>query len=141
MIGSYRPGVLATRGNDSGRDLNRQFPVQGLDRLRQRAARGARGQRGVMEKLFSQGDWYLGTDNHGQGPDTYGAAGLQIVGQFDFQKSETLARFADGITESMTDYDVLSDLEDAAGQRPARTWAPTTGARSTTCSATPRRAR
>ena len=76
----------------------------------------------VIDALFKTGKpdgWYLGTDNHGQGPDTYGAAGLQIVGQFDFQKSETLARFADGITESMKAYDVLRDLEDlraATGQ-------------------------
>ena len=34
----------------------------------------------------------LGTDNHGQLNDTYLAAGLQIVGQFDYQKSEELAR-------------------------------------------------
>ena len=29
VINSYRPGVMATRGNDSGRDLNRQLPVKG----------------------------------------------------------------------------------------------------------------
>ena len=111
VIGSYRPGVLATRGNDSGRDLNRQFPVKGWIDFDNAPLAEPEGNR-VMEKLFSQDDWYLGTDNHGQGPDTYGAAGLQIVGQFDFQKSETLARFADGITDSMKDYNVLSDLED-----------------------------
>ncbi len=63
--------------------------------------------------------WFLGTDNHGQGPDTYAAAGLQIVGQFDYQKSEALARFADGITEAMADYPVqgaLEALNDATGQ-------------------------
>ena len=111
VIGSYRPGVLATRGNDSGRDLNRQFPVKGWIDFDNAPLAEPEGN-AVMEKLFSQDDWYLGTDNHGQGPDTYGAAGLQIVGQFDFQKSETLARFADGITESMKDYNVLSDLEE-----------------------------
>ena len=103
--------MLATRGNDSGRDLNRQFPVKGWIDFDNAPLAEPEGN-AVMDKLFSQDDWYLGTDNHGQGPDTYGAAGLQIVGQFDFQKSETLARFADGITESMKTYDVLSDLED-----------------------------
>ena len=111
VIGSYQPGVLATRGNDSGRDLNRQFPVKGWIDFDNAPLAEPEGNV-VMEKLFSQDDWYLGTDNHGQGPDTYGAAGLQIVGQFDFQKSETLARFADGITESMKAYNVLSDLEE-----------------------------
>jgi hypothetical protein len=66
----------------------------------------------VIAALFNDtpGEWYLGTDNHGQGPDTYAAAGLQIVGQFDYQKSETLARFADGITDAMAEYGVLRDL-------------------------------
>jgi hypothetical protein len=111
VIGSYRPGVMATRGNDSGRDLNRQFPVKGWIDFDNAPLAEPEGN-AVIEKLFSQGDWYLGTDNHGQGPDSYAAAGLQIVGQFDYQKSETLARFADGITESMKSYGVLGDLED-----------------------------
>ena len=111
VIGSYRPGVMATRGNDNGRDLNRQFPVRGWIDFDNAPLAEPEGNV-VMEKLFSQDDWYLGTDNHGQGPDSYGAAGLQIVGQFDYQKSETLARFADGITESMATYNVLRDLED-----------------------------
>ena len=111
VIGSYQPGVLATRGNDSGRDLNRQMPVKGWIDFDNAPLAEPEGNV-VMEKLFSQDDWYLGTDNHGQGPDSYAAAGLQIVGQFDYQKSETLARFADGITESMKSYGVLNDLED-----------------------------
>jgi hypothetical protein len=111
VIGSYQPGVLATRGNDSGRDLNRQFPVKGWIDFDNAPLAEPEGNV-VLDQLFSQDDWYLGTDNHGQGPDSYAAAGLQIVGQFDFQKSETLARFADGITESMKTYGVLSDLED-----------------------------
>ncbi|MGH2837309.1 MAG: M14 family zinc carboxypeptidase, partial [Thermoleophilaceae bacterium] len=111
VIGSYEPGVLATRGNDNGRDLNRQFPVKGWIDFDNEPLAEPEGN-AVMEALFSQDDWYLGTDNHGQGPDSYAAAGLQIVGQFDYQKSETLARFADGITESMKSYGVLGDLED-----------------------------
>jgi hypothetical protein len=111
VIGSYQPGLMATRGNDSGRDLNRQFPVKGWIDFNNAPLAEPEGNV-FMEKLFSKGGWYLGTDNHGQGPDTYGAAGLQIVGQFDYQKSETLARFADGITESMAQYGVLGDLED-----------------------------
>ncbi len=111
VIASYEPGVMATRGNDNGRDLNRQFPVKGWIDFDNEPLAEPEGNV-VMEKLFSQDDWYLGTDNHGQGPDSYAAAGLQIVGQFDYQKSETLARFADGITESMKEYDVLGDLED-----------------------------
>jgi hypothetical protein len=109
VIGSYQPGVMATRGNDSGRDLNRQFPVKGWIDFDNAPLAEPEGNV-VMEKLFSQDDWYLGTDNHGQGPDSYAAAGLQIVGQFNYQKSETLARFADGITESMAAYGVLEDL-------------------------------
>jgi hypothetical protein len=111
VVGSYQPGVMATRGNDSGRDLNRQFPVKGWIDFDNAPLAEPEGNV-VMEKLFSQDDWYLGTDNHGQGPDSYAAAGLQIVGQFDYQKSETLARFADGITESMAAYGVLGDLAD-----------------------------
>ena len=111
VIASYEPGVMATRGNDNGRDLNRQFPVKGWIDFDNEPLAEPEGNV-VMEKLFSQDDWYLGTDNHGQGPDSYAAAGLQIVGEFDYQKSETLARFADGITESMKEYDVLGDLED-----------------------------
>ena len=111
VINSYRPGVMATRGNDSGRDLNRQLPVKGWIDFDNAPLAEPEGN-AALENLFSQDDWYLGTDNHGQGPDSYAAAGLQIVGQFDFQKSETLARFADGITESMNAYGVLGDLED-----------------------------
>jgi hypothetical protein len=110
IAGSEGAGFMATRGNDSGRDLNRQFPVKGWIDTANATLAEPEGN-AVIDALFKHGGWYLGTDNHGQGPDTYAAAGLQIVGQFDFQKSETLARFADGITESMKEYGVLSDLE------------------------------
>jgi hypothetical protein len=118
ITGSEGAGPMATRGNASGTDLNRQFPVTGWISTPNRTLAEPEGN-AVIDALFKQGGWYLGTDNHGQGPDTYAAAGLQIVGQFDFQKSETLARFADGITESMKDYGVLRDLEtlrDVTGQ-------------------------
>lgn len=113
VAGTEGAGIMATRGNDSGRDLNRQFPVRGWIDTANATLAEPEGNV-VIESLFrNEGakDWYLGTDNHGQGPDSYAAAGLQIVGQFDFQKSETLARFADGITESMKAYGVLRDLE------------------------------
>jgi hypothetical protein len=106
-IGSPGASVAATRGNGNGTDLNRQFPVTGYIA---NATLSEPESVAVDEGLLQEGGWFLGTDNHGQGPDTYAAAGLQIVGQFDFQKSETLARFADGITESMAEYDGLSSL-------------------------------
>lgn len=111
-------GVLAARGNDNGRDLNRQFPVTGYIYEPNGTLQEAESQ-AVMAKLFDKKGWYLGTDNHGQGPDTYGAAGLQIVGQFDFQKSETLARYADAISDAFAENNVLSSLEtlnNATGQ-------------------------
>ena len=117
ITGETGPGVMATRGNGNGTDLNRGFPVVGwignCPLCEPEAV-------AIDETILGDGgDWYLGTDNHGQGPDTYAAAGLQIVGQFDYQKSETLARFADGITESMAEYDVLdslADLNESTGQ-------------------------
>ena len=120
IMGSEGAGFMATRGNDNGRDLNRQFPVRGWIDTANKTLAEPEGN-AVIEKLIGDqpGGWYLGTDNHGQGPDTYAAAGLQIVGQFDYQKSETLARFADGITPAMAEYGVLSELEalrEATGQ-------------------------
>jgi hypothetical protein len=110
VVGTEGAGLSWTRGNDTGRDLNRNFPVQGwID-----AANGTLQEtesQGITKRLLSQKGWYLGTDNHGQLNDTYAAAGLQIVGQFDYQKSETLARFADGITTSMAQYPVLQQLQ------------------------------
>ncbi|HEX8003890.1 MAG TPA: M14 family zinc carboxypeptidase [Mycobacteriales bacterium] len=111
-------GYEATRGNDNGRDLNRQFPVTGYIYEPNKTLAEPESQ-AVLKELLSDKGWYLGTDNHGQGPDTYGAAGLQIVGQFDFQKSETLARYADAISDAFAENDVLSSLEtlnDATGQ-------------------------
>ena len=102
--------TTASRGNDNGRDLNRQFPVKGwIDANNKTLAEPE--SKALMSKLLGKGGWYLGTDNHGQGADTYGAAGLQIVGQFDFQKSETLARYADAISAAFADVDVLSTLQ------------------------------
>ena len=111
-------GYQATRGNDNGRDLNRQFPVKGYIYEPNKTLAEPESQ-AVITELLSDKGWYLGTDNHGQGPDTYGAAGLQIVGQFDFQKSETLARYADAISDAFAENNVLSSLEalnDATGQ-------------------------
>ena len=111
VLGSDGAGTTASRGNEHGTDLNRQFPVKGWISTANKTLAEPEG-RGLLDTLFAKDGWYLGTDNHGQLHDTYAAAGLQIVGQFDFQKSETLARFADGITESMKEYDVLGSLED-----------------------------
>jgi hypothetical protein len=108
VIGERQAGVLTTRENGHGRDLNRDYPVHGW--INDQKLQGSE-TRAVMDKLFSAGGWFLGTDNHGQLADTYAAAGLQIVGEFDFQKSETLARFADGITDGMKEYGVLRELE------------------------------
>jgi hypothetical protein len=110
-------GFQASRGNDNGRDLNRQFPVTGY--IYQPNATGEEPETPAISELLEGKDWYLGTDNHGQGVDTYGAAGLQIVGQFDYQKSETLARYADAISDAFEEVDVLSSFQalgDATGQ-------------------------
>jgi hypothetical protein len=111
VLGSDGAGTTASRGNEHGTDLNRQFPVKGWISTANKTLAEPEG-RNLLDTIFRQDGWYLGTDNHGQLHDSYAAAGLQIVGQFDFQKSETLARFADGITESMKEYDVLGSLED-----------------------------
>jgi hypothetical protein len=118
ITGSPGAGFASSRGNDMGRDLNRQFPVKGYIYEPNKTLNEPESQ-AAMAKLFNAKGWYLGTDNHGQGPDTYGAAGLQIVGQFDFQKSETLARYADAISDAFADNQVLSSLEalrDVTGQ-------------------------
>ena len=108
--GTYATGIQATRGNASGTDLNRNFPVQGWISAANKTLQEPESQ-ALDATLFQQGGWYLGTDNHGQGADTYGAAGLQIVGQFDFQKSETLARYADAITDAFAETDVLNQAQ------------------------------
>lgn len=110
-------GFMATRGNTDGVDLNRNYPVQGWiskanTTLSEPESKG-------VTALLKKGGWYLGTDNHGQGDDTYGAAGLQIVGQFDFQKSETLARYADAINDAFEQVAVLKQFQavgDGTGQ-------------------------
>lgn len=116
VVGTEGAGLQMTRGNLDGVDLNRELPVKGW--INEPKARTPEGQ-AIKGLLTGIDDWYLGTDNHGQGVDTYAAAGLQIVGEFDFQKSETLARFADGITETMQEYEfgqALQALNDATGQ-------------------------
>ena len=110
VAGSEGAGLSWTRGNSGGRDLNRNFPVQGWIDAANGTLREPESQ-GITKNLMQGKDWYLGTDNHGQLNDTYAAAGLQIVGQFDYQKSETLARFADGITGSMAEYPVLQQMQ------------------------------
>ena len=118
ITGPPGAGFAASRGNDNGRDLNRQFPVKGYIYEPNKTLAEAES-KAALAKLFNEKGWYLGTDNHGQGPDTYGAAGLQIVGQFDFQKSETLARYADAISDAFAENQVLSTLEtlnDVTGQ-------------------------
>jgi hypothetical protein len=107
--GTEGAGVAWTRGNGTGRDLNRNFPVSGWINTAN-APLAEPESRAVVDNLFNEGGWYLGTDNHGQLTDTFMAAGLQIVGQFDYQKSETLARFADAIADGMAEYVVLSEL-------------------------------
>ncbi len=102
-------GFVAARGNDDGIDLNRQFPVTGYISKANKTLEEPESK--AVSTLLGKGGWYLGTDNHGQGADTYGAAGLQIVGQFDFQKSETLARYADAISAAFAEVNVLSTLQ------------------------------
>ena len=112
--GTEQGNVAGTyaRAENAGKDLNRNFPVQGYfayesadyfeeegDAVRELL------QDGYAAKLAGEsGGWDLGTDNHGQLTDSYLAAGLQIVGQFDFQKSERLATFADRIDDEMAEW-------------------------------------
>jgi hypothetical protein len=113
VVGAEGSGLSWTRGNDSGRDLNRSFPVKGWISPANGTLQEPESQ-GIRDRLLGESGWYLGTDNHGQLHDTYAAAGLQIVGEFDYQKSETLASFADGISASMAQYPVLDQLATAA---------------------------
>jgi hypothetical protein len=112
VAGDVEPGAFSTasRGNDNGRDLNRQFPVEGWIDVNNKTLAEPES-KAVLSKMLGKGGWYLGTDNHGQGADTYGAAGLQIVGQFDFQKSETLARYADAINDAFEQVAVLQQFQ------------------------------
>jgi hypothetical protein len=107
-----------TRENDHTFDLNRNFPVKGWFAYENPDYFQPEGN--AVAALFeSRDDWYLGTDNHGQLHDTYLAAGLQIVGEFDYQKSETLARFADGISAGMAEYvstGLFAQLEEEMGE-------------------------
>jgi hypothetical protein len=105
-------GVNFTRANDGSRDLNRNFPVIGylrssngtLDQPEARALDGLLARHADTEHDVDSPEyrgWYLGTDNHGQGAKPVAASGLQIVGQFDFGKSERLAEFADSISQNI----------------------------------------
>jgi hypothetical protein len=98
---------IYTRGQSAGTDLNRNFPVQGFFAYNNEGYFKPEGE-AIKELLVDGKDaglgWGLGTDNHGQLNDSYLAAGLQIVGQFDYQKSETLATFADRIDDEMANF-------------------------------------
>jgi hypothetical protein len=113
IYGSEGAGLAWTRANDGRRDLNRNFPVSGWIA----PANGPLDQPEsvlVDDMLRSFDGWSLGTDNHGQimqPEQPTAASGLQIVGQFDYQKSETLARFGDAINDAMAEYGVLQALE------------------------------
>ena len=125
-FGRNRAGLSYTRANNSAtgspaRDLNRNFPIVGYLRASNGTSDTPEG-RGVRDLLLRHADqsdsdspsyrgWYLGTDNHGQGAKPVAASGLQIVGEFDYEKSERLAHFADGINGAMAEYDVLDTLE------------------------------
>ncbi len=106
LFGTY------SREQDGGTDLNRNFPVQGYFAYNGANYFTPEGSAikdllvaGFEEELAgTSGGWGLGTDNHGQLTDSYLAAGLQIVGQFDYQKSETLATFADRIDDEMANF-------------------------------------
>lgn len=116
VTGTDGASTLFTRGNADGIDLNRELPVRGwINEPKARTPEGL-----ALKNLFEGiDDWYLGTDNHGQLNDEFAAAGLQIVGEFDYQKSETIARFGNGINETMKEYDfgaALGELQDATGQ-------------------------
>jgi len=124
IYGRNDAGVLYSRQNNGtpNRDLNRNFPVHGF----LRASNGTLDQpegRAIDDLLLDHADtthdvddpnndgWYLGTDNHGQGVKPVAASGLQIVGEFDFMKSERLAHFADRIEGAMAEYSVLDVIE------------------------------
>ena len=114
IIGAKASSVAWTRANTGSRDLNRNMPVRGwidpnnapLDQEESQHVNG------LLQA--NAGQWSLGTDNHGQimqQQQPTAASGLQIVGQFDYQKSETLARFGDAINGAMAEYGVLENLE------------------------------
>jgi len=128
ILTSDGASVMYTRENDPedpldptepfGQDLNRNFPVKGYFAYQDPDYFQPEGD--AMAALFeAHDDWHLGTDNHGQANDEYLAAGLQIVGEFDYQKSEDLARFADGISAGMGEYvstQLFAQLEQEAGE-------------------------
>lgn len=97
-------GFQYTRQNTTSYDLNRNFPVRGWFAYDNSDYFQQEGDAVTQLLRRHAGQWGLGTDNHGQLADGYLAAGLQIVGEFDYQKSETLARFADGISAAMGEY-------------------------------------
>ncbi len=112
-------GFQYTRQNTTSFDLNRNFPVKGWFAYDQLEYFQNEGQAVAELMRKHAGSWNLGTDNHGQLADGYLAAGLQIVGEFNYQKSETLARFADGISAAMGEYlstTLFYEVEQLAGE-------------------------
>jgi Zinc carboxypeptidase len=124
ITGREGAGANYSRQNNGTprRDLSRNFPVVGYLRASNGTVDQPEGKAidALLQRYADQRDsddpdyrgWYLGTDNHGQNVKPVAASGLQIVGQFDFEKSERLAHFADGINGAMAEYDVLSTLEE-----------------------------
>jgi hypothetical protein len=121
-------GANFTRQNDGRRDLNRNFPVIGylrpsngtLDQPEGRALDALLARHADTEHDPDSPEyrgWALGTDNHGQGVKPVAASGLQIVGQFDYGKSERLAEFADSISEHIegTALTAIEALNQATG--------------------------
>jgi hypothetical protein len=125
IYGPNDAGPSTTRANNGGRDLNRNFPVQGYLRSGNGTQDQPEGR--ALNKLFRKyadtgtiddadyDGWWLGTDNHGQNVKPVAASGLQIVGEFDYQKSERLAHFADGIEPAMAEYGGLDTLQELNG--------------------------
>jgi hypothetical protein len=115
VFGAEGAGLAWTRANDGSRDLNRNFPVVGW--IDPRNGPLDQPESVLVDDLLQSHDgWSLGTDNHGQilqPEQPTAASGLQIVGEFDYQKSETLARFGDAINDAMAEYGVLRLLEQA----------------------------
>lgn len=125
VYGAEGSGLAWTRANTGSRDLNRNFPVKGW--IDPRNGPLDQPESVLVDDLLQSSEaWSLGTDNHGQimqPAQPTAASGLQIVGEFDYQKSETLARFGDAINDAMAEYGVLDAME-ALNQSTGGTVAP-----------------
>lgn len=106
VVGAQGAGVNYTRQNDGppARDLNRNFPVQGYLRVANGTLDQPEGRAVDALLRANAGAWSYGTDNHGQGVKPVAASGLQIVGEFDYTKSERLAAYADAIEPAMAEF-------------------------------------